>query len=220
MEDELSYLLKLPAEEILKAVLQEALKDLRITTEEESLLNGLKQDLTLKTNQFIKLDKTSPLTRQELQFLLIEQRKELREIVSNTYTRACTDGIISTDEMGIYRTLLHKVDEITAKKISLFIDLDLTTKESHLLSYHPKIGKIFSDLTATLIMDIFSEETNISDLESRGSTIQDAVDKFSSEKSNHKFMSRFKLVLEELIKIPIESPAELISEINRIIDTI
>jgi hypothetical protein len=68
-------------------------------------------------------------------------------------------------------------------------------------------------------MDIFSEETNISDLESRGSTIQEVVDKFSSEKSNHKFMSRFKLVLKELIKIPIESPAELISEINRIIDT-
>jgi len=107
MEDELSYLLKLPAEEILKAVLQEALKDLRITTEEEPLLNGLKQDLTLKTNQLIKLDKTSPLTRQELQFLLIEQRKGLREIVSNTYTRACTDGIISTDEMGIYTYTLR-----------------------------------------------------------------------------------------------------------------
>lgn len=53
MEDELSYLLKLPAEEILKAVLHEALKDLRITTEEESLLNGLKQDLTFKANQLI-----------------------------------------------------------------------------------------------------------------------------------------------------------------------
>lgn len=125
------------------------------------------------------MDKTSPFTRQELQFLLIEQRKVLREIVTNTYTRACTDGKISTDEMGIYRTLLHKVDEITAKKINLFMDLDLTTKESHLLSYHPKIGKIFSDLTATLIMDIFSEETNISDLESRTQLINSLLKKLT-----------------------------------------
>ncbi len=218
MEDELLYLLKLPSEEILKAVLQEALKDLRITAEEEALLAGLKHDLSLKSDQLTKFDKSSPFTRNELQFLLIEQRNLLREIVSNTYARASADGIISADEMNIYRTLLRKVDEIIAKKIGLFIDLDLSTKSPHLFSFHPKIGQIFADLTASIIMDIFSKDVKMNKIYSKGETIQDAVDKFSSEESNKKFIARFKDVLEELMKCPMESPAELIVEVNRIID--
>ncbi|MFX0084621.1 MAG: hypothetical protein ACFFAU_03025 [Candidatus Hodarchaeota archaeon] len=218
MKDEISYLLKLPTEEILKAVLQEALKDLRITAEEEALLAGLKHDLALKTKQFAKFDKSSPFTKQELQFLLIEQRNVLREIVSNTYNRASADGIISADEMSIYRALLRKVDEITAKKIGMFIDIDLTTKEPHIFTFHPKIGRIFSDLTATIIMDIFSKNVKMNKLHSNEETIQTIVDKFSSEESNKLFIARFKEVLEDLVKCPIESPAELIVEINRIID--
>ena len=220
MEDELYYILQLQSEEILKAVLQEALKDLRITAEEEALLAGLKHDLMLKSDQLTKFDRNSPFTKHELQFLLIEQRNLLREIVSNTYARASADGIISSDEMNIYRTLLRKVDEITAKKIGMFIDLDLTTKTPHLFSFHPKIGQIFSDLTASIIMDIFSKDVNLNELYSNGETIQDAVDKFSSEESNKMFITRFKEVLEELMKSPIETPAELIVEINRIIDKI
>jgi hypothetical protein len=218
MEDEFTYLLKLPSEEILKAVLQEALKDLRITAEEEALLAGLKHDLALKSDQLTKFDKNSPFTKQELQFLLIEQRNILREIVTNTYNRATADGIISTDEMSIYRALLRKVDEITARKIGMFIDIDLTTKEPHLFSFHPKIGSIFSDLTASIIMDIFSKDVKMNQLYANGEVIQNVIEKFSSEESNKEFVSRFKGVLEEIVKSAIESPTELIFEINRIID--
>ncbi|MHA1968608.1 MAG: hypothetical protein ACW964_12475 [Candidatus Hodarchaeales archaeon] len=218
MEDEISYLLRLPSEEIMKAVLQEALKDLEITVEEEILISGLKKDLIAKTKQLPKLDRTSPFTKQELQYLLIEQRNKLKEIIRNTYNRAFDDKLVTIDEMNIYRTLIHKVDEISAKKIGLFIDLDLNTKEPHLFSFHSKIGQAFSSLTATIIMDIFTQELNSNQVYPDKETIQDVVDSFSSEESNKEFIIRFKGALRKLINIPTNNPSDFVKELNEIID--
>ena len=220
MEDEISYLLRLPSEEIMKAILQEALKDLKITTEEEKLISGIKSDFITKIKQLTRVDRTSPFTKQELQYLLLEQRNLLKEIVSNTYNRAFADGILSTDEMGIYRALIQKVDEIIARKIGLFMDLDLNTKEPHLFCFHSKIGQAFSSLTATIIMNIFSEELNRNQEYPKKDSIQEAVDNFTSEKHNQEFIARFKGALRELINTQTINPSELLKEVNELIDKI
>ncbi len=220
MEDEISYLLRLPSEEIMKAILQEALKDLKITREEEKLISWLKSDFSTKIKQLTTVDRTSPFTKQELQYILLEQRNLLKEIVSNTYNRAFANGILSTDEMSIYRVLIQKVDEITVNKIGLFMDLDLNTKEPHLFCFHSKIGQAFSSLTATIIMDIFSEELVDNQKSPKKDSIQDVVDKCSSEKHNQEFITRFKGILQELIDIQTNSPSGFLKEVNQLIDKI
>lgn len=221
MENGINYLLKMPLDEIMKAVLQEALKDLEITSEEESLLDGIRHELMIKAKNLTKFDPTSPLTKEQLQISLIEQRNALKEIVANTYTHACIDGRVSSDEMAIYRTLLRKVDEIIAKKITMFIDFDFTTKEPQLLTIHSKIGQTFSTLAATIILDIFSEEVQKQEVSAkREILLQDVIDGFSSEASNKEFIFRFTEVLKKLVSLPIDSPIDLIHKIDRILNDV
>ncbi len=213
-EDEVSYLLRMPSEEIVKVVLQEALKDLTITSEEQALLAGIEHDLSMHSKKVPKLDSGHPFSKEELQLLLIKQRRILREVASNTYKRAEADGTISPDEMDIYRTLLRKVDEITAKKISMFVDLDL--KAEPLFVFHEKIGQKFASLSATIIMNIYSERVHKH--EGRYRTIQDVVREFSSDDANLEFISRFKEVLKEFLTMPMVRPLDLINGIDRLID--
>ena len=216
MKDDISYLLGMPSEEIMRVVLQEALKDLRITPEEQALLAGIEHDLSTFTEKIPKLDSGHSFSKNEVQLLLIKQRRILKEIVSNTYKRAEADGTISSDEMNIYRVLLHKVDEITARKISMFMDLDLMTTKPHLLVLYDKIAEKFSSLTATIIMDIFSEK--VKKHEEKPSNIQELINEFSSEDTNKEFISRFRGVLVELIKIPMENPQDLIANLDQILN--
>ncbi len=214
MEDEVSYLLKMPSEEIMKVVLQEALKDLKITAEEQILLAGIDHDLSKHSKKIPKMDSGHPFTKEELQLLLIKQRRILREITSNTYKLAEANGTISSDEMDIYRALLRKVDEITAKKISMFVDLDL--KAEPLFVFHEKIGQKFANLSATIIMNIYSEKVHKQEKKYR--TIQDVFREFSSDDANLEFISRFKEVLQEFLSIPMVRPLDLINGIDRLID--
>ena len=179
MEDEISNLLKMPSDEIMKVVLQEALKDLTITAEEQVLIAGVKHDLSIHSEKIPKLRTDHLFTKDEIQILLIKQRRILKEIVSNTYKRAEADGVISSDEMSICRVLLHKVDEIAASKISMFMNLDSLTIKPNLLVLHEKIGQKFSSLTATLIMDIFSEK--VKEHEEKPSNIQKVISEDNRE---------------------------------------
>ncbi|UCG01117.1 MAG: hypothetical protein JSW11_16055 [Candidatus Heimdallarchaeota archaeon] len=216
MEDEISYLLRMPSEEIMREVLQEALKDLTITPEEQVLIAGIEHDLSIHSERIPKLDKDHPFSRNEVQILLLKQRRILKEIVSNTYKRAEADGTISSDEMNLYRVLLHKADEITAKKINMFMNFDSLTSKPNLLIMHDKIGQKFSHLTATLIMNIFSEKVN--QYEKRPSNIQKVVDEFSSDDTNREFVTRFRETLLELVQIPMETPNDLLTNIDQILN--
>ncbi len=217
MEDEISYLLRLPSDEIMKVVLQEALKDLTITPEEQSLIAGIEHDLLIHSEKIPKLDSNNNLfTKDEIQILLIKQRRILKEIVSNTYKRAEADGTISADEMNIYRVLLHKVDEITAKKISMFMNLDSLTNKPHLLVLHDIIGQKFSSIAATIIMDIFSER--VKKHEESPSSIQEVIREFSSEDTNKEFVSKFRRSLKELLKLPMEDPKDLLVGMDQILE--
>ena len=216
MEDEISYLLRMPSEEIMREVLQEALKDLTITSEEQVLIAGIEHDLSIHSERIPKLDKGHPFSKNEVQILLLKQRRILKEIVSNTYKRAEADGTISSDEMNIYRVLLHKVDEITAKKISMFMNFDSLATKPNLLSMHDKIGQKFSSLTATLIMNIFSEK--VRQHEEKPSDIQKVINEFSSDDTNREFIGRFREVLFELSRTPMENPTELIMRIDQILN--
>lgn len=215
MEDDISYLLKLPSEEIMKVVLQEALKDLTITPEERDLVAGIKHDLSIHSEKIPKLE-SLPFSKNEIQILLIKQRRILKEIVLNTYKRAKADGTISTDEMNIYRALLHKVDEITAKKISMFMNLDLLSTKPHLLVLHDVIGQKFSSITATIIMDIFSEK--VKRHEHKIENIQEVMTEFSSDSTNKEFISRFRKVLLKLADYPMENPKDLMIGMDQILN--
>jgi hypothetical protein len=206
---ELSYLLTLPAKEIIREVIEEALKDLTITNEEQKLLDGIKRDLIDNNKKFF--DKM-PQNKEELQLLLIEQRNILKKIVNNTYNRAKVDGIISSDELSIYRTLLYKVDEITAKKITIFLNLELDAKEPQILKLHNKIGDTFSNLSATIIMDILAEK--LSSQKDGSKSIKEIIHKISSDDVNKEFMIRFSTVLRELSKIPMDHPMDLIAAMD------
>ncbi|MHA2244995.1 MAG: hypothetical protein ACXADY_08505 [Candidatus Hodarchaeales archaeon] len=217
MEDDISYLLRMPSEEIMRVVLQEALKDLTITSEEQALIAGIKHDLSIHSEKIPKLDSFDhPFSKNELQILLIKQRRILKEIVLNTYKRAEADGTISTDEMNIYRVLLHKVDEITAQKISMFMNLDSLTTKPHLLVLHEKIGQKFSSIAATIIMNIFSER--VKKHEESPSSIQEVIREFSSEDTNKEFITRFRRSLKELLKLPIEDPEDLLVGMDQIVE--
>lgn len=218
MEDEISYLLRMPSEEIMREVLQEALKDLTITPEEQVLIAGIEHDLSLHSERIPKLDKNHPFTRNEVQILLLKQRRILKEIVSNTYKRAEADGTISSDEMNIYRVLLHKVDEITAKKITMFMNYDTLTTKPNLLIMREKIGQKFSSLTATIIMNIFSEK--VKQHEEKPSDIQKVINEFSSDETNKEFIIRFREVLLELSKLPMDSPNDLVTNMDQILNNL
>lgn len=215
MEDEISYLLRMPSEEIMRVVLQEALKDLTITPEEQVLIAGIEHDLSIHSERIPKLDTGHPFSRNEVQILLIKQRRILKEIVSNTYKRAEADGTISSDEMNIYRILLHKVDEITARKISMFINFDTLTTKPDLIVLHNKIGQKFSSLTATIIMNIFSEK--VKRHEEKPSDIQKVINEFSSECTNKEFIEKFREILLELAAIPMENPNDLLANMDQIL---
>ena len=197
----------------MKVVLQEALKDLKITREEQVLLAGIEQDLLLHTKNIPILDSGHPFTKNELQLLLIKQRRILREIASNTYKRAEADGNISSDEKNICRALLRKIDEITARKISLFMDFDLKTEQPHLIDLHNKIGQKFSNLSATIIMNIYSEK--VRRLETNYTDIQNII---SSDDANQEFILRFRGVLKKLLKESMDQPIDLINGIDRLIN--
>lgn len=215
MEDDISFLLRMPSDEIMRVVLQEALKDLTITPEEQALIAGIEHDLKIHSKKVPKLD-SHPFSKNELQILLIKQRKILKEIVSNTYKRAEADGTISEDEMNIYRVLLHKVDEITARKISMFMNLDLLITKPHLLVLYDTIGEKFSSITATIIMDIFSEKVKMH--EEKLGNIQEVINEFSSEDTNREFISRFRGILRELAKLPMDNPRDLIASMDQILN--
>ncbi len=215
MEDEITYLLRMPSEEIMRVVLQEALKDLTITPEEQVLIAGIEHDLSIHSERIPKLGTGHPFSRNEVQILLIKQRRILKEIVSNTYKRAEADGTISSDEMNIYRVLLHKVDEITAKKISMFMNFDSLTTKPNLLVLHTKIGQKFSSLTATIIMNIFSEK--VKKHEEKPSDIQKVINELSSEYTNKEFIEKFREILLELAAIPMENPNDLIANMDQIL---
>ena len=218
MEDEISYLLRIPSEEIMRGVLQEALKDLTITPEEQVLITGIDHDLSIYSERIPKLDKAHPFSRNEVQILLLKQRRILKEIVSNTYKRAKANGTISSDEMNIYRILLHKVDEITAKKINMFINYDTLASKPNLLMMHEKIGQKFSSLTATIIMNIFSDK--VKQHEEKPSDIQKVINEFSSDETNKEFITRFREVLLELSRLPMDSPNDLISNMDQILNNL
>ncbi|MFX0124952.1 MAG: hypothetical protein ACFFAE_15075 [Candidatus Hodarchaeota archaeon] len=216
MENEITYLLRMPSEEIMRVVLQEAMKDLTITPEEQELISGIKYDLSIYSERIPKMGTNHPFTRNEIQILLIKQRRILKEIVSNTYKRAEEDGIITSDEMNICRVLLHKVDEIAAAKINMFMTLDSLTTKPNLLVLHDKIGQKFSSLTATIIMDIFSEK--VKRHEEKPNDIQKVISEFSSDDTNKEFISRFRGVLLKLIELPIENPEDLLTNMDQILD--
>ncbi|MFW9904841.1 MAG: hypothetical protein ACFFFH_10955 [Candidatus Thorarchaeota archaeon] len=216
MEDEISHLLRILSEEIMREVLQEAIKELTITPEDQVLIAGIEHDLSIHSERIPKLDKGHPFSRNEVQILLLKQRRILNEIVSNTYKRAEADGTISSDERNIYRVLLHKGDEITAKKNSLFLNFDSLTAKPNLLIMHDKIGQKFSSLTATIIMNIFSEK--VEQHEEKPSDIHKIINEFSSDNTNTEFISQYREVLYELSRIPMENTQELITNIYQILN--
>jgi hypothetical protein len=133
--------------------------------------------------------------------------------VNKTLTRAKKDDKLSIDERNICKVLLSKVDEIIATKIETFLSLDL--KEPHFLMLHELIGEQFTNLSATLMMDIYSEKTT----EDKNRNILKISKEFDREETNREFMSRFHVVLQKLSKVPMDTPADLISALDSILHT-
>ncbi|MFX0183101.1 MAG: hypothetical protein ACFE95_08485 [Candidatus Hodarchaeota archaeon] len=212
LKRELDDLLAIPSDEIVRVVMDEATRDLKITPEEQYLIDGIHVDLQAFTTQFT-LPETRKITKAELQVLLIKQRKFLKELVNKTLTRAKEDNKLSIDERNICKVLLNNVDEIIATKIEMFLSLDLN--EPHFLMLHKLIGEQFTNLSATLMMDIYSEKTT----EEESSNILKISTEFDREETNREFMLRFHKVLQKLSKIPMDTPADLVSALDSIIHT-
>ena len=82
-QKELSYLLSIPSDEIIRVILEEAVKDLKITKEEQHIIDGVRNDLSKYSSTFVFPGSTK-ITKTGLQLLLIQQRTFLRRLVSKT----------------------------------------------------------------------------------------------------------------------------------------
>ncbi len=222
MKDEIDYLLKLPANEIMKAVLEEAFKDLIISDDEKILIAGLNEDLKIlneKYPPFDNIDPNQPLPKDKIQFYLLKQRILLKNLVAKTYQRAFADGIISEDEQKINQTLLRKVDEITAKKMSLFINLNSIVGQSNIITFQKKIGELFSTLTAIIILNVLSDKLQTQESEDLTKlTYQNLTKEFSSEEANKEFMKRFREILRKISELPMDQPIDLLLQMNHIMN--
>jgi len=211
-QKELSYLLSIPSDEIIRVILEEAVKDLKITKEEQYIIDGVRNDLSNYSSTFI-LTGSSKITKTGLQLLLIQQRSFLRSIVTKTYKRLSEDNLISEDENKLYRVLVNKVDEVIATKIGMFLSLNL--EEPHFLMLHKTIGEQFTNLCASIILDIYCERVNNTqrsfvDLESLSR-------EFNSELTQKEFVIRFQKSLQKLGEMKISSPSQLIQNLNSLI---
>jgi hypothetical protein len=208
----LNDLLSIPSDKIISVVLDEATRDLKITPEEQYLIDGIQADLEEFTAQ-ITIPDTRKITKEELHILLIQQRKFLKELVNKTLDRAKKDDKLSIDERNICKVLLNNVDEIIANKIESFLSFDL--EEPHFLMLHKLIGEQFSNLSATIMMDIYSEKA----IEGKNWNILKVSKEFDKEEANREFMCRFQLALQKLSKFPMDTPADLISALDSILHT-
>ncbi|WP_455464045.1 hypothetical protein [Candidatus Hodarchaeum mangrovi] len=211
-QKELSYLLSIPSDEIIRVILEEAVKDLKITKEEQYIIDGVRNDLSNYSSTFT-LPRSSKITKTGLQLLLIQQRSFLRSIVTKTYKRLSEDNLISEDENKLYRVLVNKVDEVIATKIGMFLSLNL--EEPHFLMLHKTIGEQFTNLCASIILDIYCERVNNTqrsfvDLESLSR-------EFNSELTQKEFVIRFQKSLQKLGEMKISSPSQLIQNLNSLI---
>ncbi|WP_455142172.1 hypothetical protein [Candidatus Hodarchaeum mangrovi] len=211
-QKELSYLLSIPSDEIIRVILEEAVKDLKITKEEQYIIDGVRNDLSNYSSTFT-LPGSSKITKTGLQLLLIQQRSFLRSIVTKTYKRLSEDNLISEDENKLYRVLVNKVDEVIATKIGMFLSLNL--EEPHFLMLHKTIGEQFTNLCASIILDIYCERVNNTqrsfvDLESLSR-------EFNSELTQKEFVIRFQKSLQKLSEMKISSPSQLIQNLNSLI---
>ncbi len=211
-QKELSYLLSIPSDEIIRVILEEAVKDLKITKEEQYIIDGVRNDLSNYSSTFT-LPGSSKITKTGLQLLLIQQRSFLRSIVTKTYKRLSEDNLISEDENKLYRVLVNKVDEVIATKIGMFLSLNL--EEPHFLMLHKTIGEQFTNLCASIILDIYCERVNNTqrsfvDLESLSR-------EFNSELTQKEFVIRFQKSLQKLGEMKISSPSQLIQNLNSLI---
>lgn len=148
----------------------------------------------------------------------MEQRNNLKELVSRTYHRAKSDGIISEDELRIYRAILLKVDEIIATKISMFFKNDFDQRDSNILVLHKKIGELFSNLSASIIMDMFSK--NILERKLSQKQFNDIIADFSSGEKNKEFVVRFTNALKKLISVPMNDPTDLMAAMDYLIENL
>ena len=211
-QKELSYLLSIPSDEIIRVILEEAIKDLKITKEEQNIIDGVRNDLTDYSATFT-MPGSRTITKTGLQLLLIQQRTFLRKLVSKTYHRLNDDKLISEDEKKLYRVLVNKVDEVIATKIGMFLSLNL--EEPHFLMLHKTIGEQFTNLCASIILDIYCERINetkrsLVDLESLSK-------EFNSEQTRKEFVIRFQRSIQKLSEIRISTPSQLIQNLNNLI---
>ncbi|MHA1975020.1 MAG: hypothetical protein ACTSW1_18665 [Candidatus Hodarchaeales archaeon] len=214
---EISYLLSIPADEIIRVVLEEAIKDLKITPEEQNLIEGIKKDLADFKTELTPVG-TTKLTKVGLQLLLIKQRNFLKKLVNRTYTRAKVDEKMSEDERRIYKVLANKVDEIIATKIGMFLSLNLD--EPHFLMVHRLIGEKFTNLCASIMMDVYSEKINHANDATTYLDLKRMADEFSSEETKKEFILKFQEVLRSLSEKNIKSPNDLINAIDQLISKV
>ena len=97
----------------------------------------------------------------------------------------------------------------------MFINFDSLTTKPNLLALHKKINQKFSSLTATIIMNIFSEK--VKRHEEKPSDIQKVINEFSSEYTNKEFIEKFREILLEIAAIPMENPNDLIANMDQIL---
>lgn len=222
LKNEITDLLKLPANELMKAVLEEAFKDLKISNEEKMLIAGLNDDLKILMNKYPsipQIDPEKPLPKDKIQFYLLKQRILLKELVAKTHQRAQKNGILSHDELGIYQALLRKVDEITANKMCSFMNLDLLEDQPNILIFQKKIGDLFSSLTATIILNVLAEKVQSKESQDLEKISYQLLSKeFSSDEANKEFMIRFKQILKKISNLPMNHPMDLLIQMNHIMN--
>jgi len=211
-QKELSYLLSIPSDEIIRVILEEAVKDLKITKEEQHIIDGVRNDLSKYSTTFAFPGSTK-ITKTGLQLLLIQQRTFLRRLVSKTYKRLREDNLISEDERRLYRVLVNKVDEVIAIKIGMFLSLNL--EEPHFLMLHKAIGDQFTNLCASIILDIYCERVN--EKERSFVNLESLSTEFNSEQTRKEFVIRFQKSLQRLSEMKISSPSQLIQNLNNLI---
>lgn len=118
MSDEAKQLFDLPAEEILRAVIQEAKKDAQITPDEQALITGIEEDLQHYESTLTKADEDKIYTEDEIKDL----EKALKSILMNSLKRAQQDRKVTKDEEAIILALVRKIEDVIAEKLKLFAD--------------------------------------------------------------------------------------------------
>ncbi|MHA2249673.1 MAG: hypothetical protein ACXAD7_04885 [Candidatus Kariarchaeaceae archaeon] len=120
-ENELLDILSIPIEKIMMSVIAEAQKDLKITEEETRIIDDIKKNIDKYEEDYQRLlgrlKQDFKLTKGILEELVDEQNQIFLRLIEDTKNQIEKDGIVSSDEVAIFRSLTRELDLVIKKRI-------------------------------------------------------------------------------------------------------